>query len=287
MAKTEITIDKLLCTNCLRCEIACPTELFTVRRQTAHLKENGSCISCGHCVSVCNVAALSHSRLPKEMFAPVEEATATDEDTLVRLLKARRSCRRFLPKQIESDAIDELLTTSAYSPTSTNRQDVAFEILRNPSEIGELSSVTTDYYRGLARQISNPLIRPILNLSFGSQVVKKYEIRMPAILEMFQKVADGDDRLFYNAPTVIVVHGGGVPHFANANCNLAAMSILLHAQAKGLGTCLCGYATIALAKSKKNKERFGIKKSNTVGAVISIGHPHMDYHLIPPRAKRV
>ena len=40
----------------------------------------------------------------------------------LKTLKERRSCRKYLPKQVETDALDAILEAGTYAPTGMNRQ---------------------------------------------------------------------------------------------------------------------------------------------------------------------
>ena len=40
----------------------------------------------------------------------------------LKTLKARRSCRKYLPRQVETDALDQILEAGTYAPTGMNRQ---------------------------------------------------------------------------------------------------------------------------------------------------------------------
>jgi nitroreductase len=120
----------------------------------------------------------------------------------------------------------------------------------------------------------------------GRKTVNAYRFRMPAIAEMFRETLAGNDRLFYGAPAVLVLFASGLTHLAAASCNLAAMQILLAADPSGLGACFNGYGLTALVRDKQVRERVGIPKGYTPGAVIAFGQPAGRFHRVPPRNKR-
>ena len=58
-------------------------------------------------------------------------------------LKQRRSCRKYLPKQVEADALDAILEAGTYAPTGMNRQApviVAVQDKATRDEIAKLNA---------------------------------------------------------------------------------------------------------------------------------------------------
>lgn len=183
--------------------------------------------------------------------------------------------------------IEELIEATRYSPTSTNSQNVRFIVFEGREQVRRLTEWTSRYYLKLGRQLANPFVRLAISVAVGRKTVNAYRFRMPAIVEMFRKTLDGEeDRLFYDAPSVIVLFASGLPHLASASCNLAAMQILLAAETRKLGACFNGYALTALVRDSKVRQLAGIGKGYTPGAVIALGRPKGRYYRIPPRNGR-
>jgi nitroreductase/NAD-dependent dihydropyrimidine dehydrogenase PreA subunit len=274
------------CQRCGDCEAACPSGVFSWRDDAIDVHHPGRCIGCGHCVAVCPHGALSHSELPPDRFAPLGAGAPVELESLRRLLRERRSCRRFADAEIEPARIEALIDEARHAPTSTNSQNVRFMVFAGRDKVKRLAEWTCGYYLKLERQLKNPLVRLGIALTVGRKTVNAYRYRMPAIAEMFRQTLAGDDRLFYNAPAVLVLFASGLTHLAAASCNLAAMQILLAAEASGLGACFNGYALTALVRERKVRERIGIPKGYTPGAVLTLGQPAGKFHRVPPRNKR-
>jgi nitroreductase len=85
---------------------------------------------------------------------------------------------------------------------------------------------------------------------------------------------------------VVVLFASGLTHLAAASCNLAAMQLLLAAEASGLGACFNGYSLTALVRDRQMREQVGIQKGYTPGAVVALGEPVGGFHRVPPRNKR-
>lgn len=284
--KTEISAEPQKCRQCRHCEAVCPSETFRWEDDQIVVVHPGRCIRCGHCVAACPNGALSHSALPKEKFSPIGDVSPVDPQTLRSFLAGRRSCRRFADEPLSKEEIAAVIDCTRYAPTPTNAQNVRFLVLSDRRSIAELVRMTSRYYLRLKRQLSNPLVRLFLSASVGSRFVNAYRFHFPSIEELFQKTLAGQDRLFYGAPCVIVIYASGISHVAAASCNLTAMQLVLAAQAMNLGTCISGYTLTALVRDAKMRSTLGIAKGYTPGAVVALGRPAGEFHLIPPRNGR-
>ena len=282
-----ITVDSDRCIRCGACEASCPSRVLSWKGDELCVSNPGRCIGCGHCVAVCRDCALSHSEFPAEEFVEIGNRESLDQDELRRLFIERRSCRRFLDEPVSKEQIDRLIDIARWAPTSTNAQNVRFMVFQGSDSVRDLAVETSRYYLGLERRLANPITRFGISLGVGRKTVAAYRLRMPAIVEMFTRtLAGGDDRLFYNAPSVLLLFASGLPHLAYAGCNLATMEILLAVQSMGLGACFNGYALTALLRDRKMRERFDIPKGYTVGSVIAVGKPDGVFYRVPPRKKR-
>jgi len=283
----DITVDSDRCIRCGACEASCPSRILSWEADELRVSNPGRCIGCGHCVAVCADSALSHSELPAEKFVEIENPESLDREELKKLFIERRSCRRFLDEPVSRDQVDKLIDIARWAPTSTNSQNIRFMVFQGRDAVRELAVETSRHYLALQRQLANPIVRFGIGLKVGRKTVAAYRLRMPAIVEMFTRTLAGeDDRLFYNASSVMLLFSSGLPHLANAGCNLAAMEILLAAQSMDLGACFNGYALTALIRDRKMRERFDIPKGYTVGAVIAVGKPDGVFYRVPPRNKR-
>jgi nitroreductase/NAD-dependent dihydropyrimidine dehydrogenase PreA subunit len=284
--KLDLTADPVLCVRCGSCEAVCPSRVFYWKNDAIEISAPGRCIGCGHCVAACPHAAFRHSELKMESFSPTSGIPAGDADTIERILRERRTVRRFKPDAVTIAEIEDLLDAARYAPTSTNSQNVRFVVLSGEEKVSTFAGQVARYYLKLERQLENPLVRLGIQIAVGSKLVNAYRTRMPAIAEMFRQTLAGDDRLFYGAPAVAVLFASGMPHLAAANCGLAAAQILLAAEPKGLGACFNGYALTALIRDRSVCEKVGISREYTPGAVIAIGRPAGRFYRVPPRQAR-
>ena len=279
----ELSIQEEHCTRCGKCEAVCPGKVFQVKDAAINLVKPGHCIACGHCVAVCRDRAFIHSAVPLEKLAPTEGGDAWSQESIHQLFMNRRSVRNFQRERPSNDLITKLVEYARFAPTSTNSHNVRFYVFTEPAKIGQLKEGTADYYLSLARRLKNPLIRSLMGLTVGRRLVQAYRYRIGGIQELFEKTLSGEDRLFYQAPAVVVLAASGIGHIASSNCNLAASQMLLGAQSLGLGGFYNGFLTTALVRRPSFSRQMGIPSHETPGASIALGIPAVQYHAAPPR----
>lgn len=56
-------------------------------------------------------------------------------------LLERRSCRKYLPKQVEDEALQQILLAGTYAPSGMARQPVKIVVLQDPEAIAELEAM--------------------------------------------------------------------------------------------------------------------------------------------------
>jgi nitroreductase/NAD-dependent dihydropyrimidine dehydrogenase PreA subunit len=281
----SISADPSKCTQCKTCETICPNHVFHWEGDRIVTDNPGRCILCGHCVAVCPEGALMHSRMPREQFAKIGPDSRIPEETLEALFAMRRSCRRFKPEPLPNEMIDKLMTFSKLAPTGTNSQNVRYVLIDDPKEIETLGKHCANYYLKLQKQLTNPLTRFAIRMAVGKRTVNTYRFHLPTLTQKFEAVLKGDEKLFHGAPAVLIAYASGLGHLVAANCNLAAMQIMLGAEAMGLGTCYNGYLLTAMIRDKQVKVVAGIPKNHTPGAVIAVGYPDVEFHLSPPKRR--
>lgn len=59
----------------------------------------------------------------------------------LKTLKERRSCRKYLPKQVEEAALDAILEAGTYAPTGMNRQAPVIVAVQNPEMVKKISQM--------------------------------------------------------------------------------------------------------------------------------------------------
>jgi len=186
-----------------------------------------------------------------------------------------------------------MLHVGSLTSTAQNAQDWHATILRAES-VGEVGARIIDYYRTLVRWALNPLMRPVLFLTAARSYIpslKRYRryieeyfgLGKPGVPTQAIPMA-GRDRLFFHAPGVIILSAPKKNrHLGLTNCVLAGQAMMYYAQSLGLGSCMIGYAEIALNRMKSLRRELQIPASHRVGLVFTLGYPAARYRALPLR----
>lgn len=267
--KNSIIIDHDKCTGCGLCVTDCTVGIISVEDGKAAVADN-VCLECDHCVAICPHGAVSCAR-SDECIEYESEKFDIDPEKLLNAMRFRRSIRRYQDKKVDDETLDKILTAGRYSPTGSNRQPLRFIVIDRESEkIKKLAM------KELGIFASNEPIGP--------------KMRTKRIQSIFMNMLDeyettGRDRLFFNAPQVIVIAAdtnlGGRP-FVDGGISGSYMELM--ANALGLGTCYLGFLHTASEVSDTVREALGLKENEIVAAAFTLGYPAHKYSRTAGRA---
>lgn len=152
------------------------------------------------------------------------------EDTLLALMRDRRSIRRYLERPVPRDVLLRLLDAARWAPSAHNRQPWRFAVLEGAARRESLAAAMGERFRAdlLADGLSPEAVE--------RQVRRSYEriAGAPVVIVFFVSLADMDrypDPLRQEAERLMAVQ----------SVALAVQNLLLRAHAEGLGACwICG-----------------------------------------------
>ena len=180
-----------------------------------------------------------------ELFDMQNTMLAND---VLEAIYSRRSVRNFTNEIVDSDLIEELLKAATQAPCAMHEEPCAFAIIQDMPILKELSKDIKGYFQGQSR-IGNAISMHALKI-----------------------INQNHFEAFYNANTLIVICSQFSGKFTEADCWLAAENLMLAAYAKGLGSCVIGFAVDVL-NTDKWKSRLLIPQDAQVIAPIIIGVP--------------
>lgn len=129
----------------------------------------------------------------------------------LKVIKARRSIRRFKTEQIKEEELQAIIEAGLYAPSAMNRQPWHFTVIQKKSLIDQLSAD----FKNLAKTSDHRYAR---------------------------KVASKEGyHVFHHAPTVILVSGDKDNSYTAVDCAAATQNMLLAAESLGIGTCWVGF----------------------------------------------
>jgi nitroreductase len=240
------------------------------------------CIRCGQCGSICPSNAIVGPSVEAKGLTDRARAGAPSAASLQFLLRSRRSVRRYKRRPISRKDLDKILEAGRYTPTGTNTQGIEYIVITDPEKIGHLREMTLPAVIrlfGMAVRLSR--IPVLSDLLLGEQAADNFQkIYTPALKAIDAYTKRGDDRLFYHAPAIILVHGEKLDDMA-FSCSAALFSCYLMAHTLGVGCCLNGFLVLAANRDPKVKKWLGIPRGHKCHAAMTMGYQDVSYkHLV-------
>lgn len=291
MAVPKLSIDGNLCTGCGACVQVCPVDCLSLEEGLARVTGD-HCIHCAHCRAVCPVAAIEVEVLDPRAWAfgcvdlpqealPFGGGNLTE---LLRIMTSRRSCRAYTAETVDRGLLEDLVRVGTTAATGTNSQRWTFTVLPRRKEVLHLGEAVAAFYDRLNALASKGWLREGLAL-LGKDELRGYHRRLQPTIEagLAKWRSGGEDLLFRGATAVILVGhqpGGSTPVDDSL---LAVGNMMLAAHGMGLGSCLIGFASLAMARDRSIQRAIGIPPEEKVDAVLALGHPAVTFHRITGR----
>lgn len=251
--KNTINIDNEKCIHCGLCINDCITKCIKFdENKTPFMAQPENCISCQHCFAICPTGALSFNGLQPESSEEVEY------NDILKLIKSRRSVRKFKPEEISQEKFSKLKEMLPYIPTGCNSHALHFSIVTKKTVMEQL------------RDKVNQRIVKVLSSKAFNPLAKKFSRYKNAFLS-------GEDVVFRGAPHMIVVSSPITAPCATVDPIIALSYIELYANHLGLGTCWCGYAEKCIKLFPDICEDLEIPAGYTPVYVMLLGVPAVEY----------
>jgi nitroreductase len=170
-------------------------------------------------------------------------------ETIMDIIKRRKSIRVYKDKPLPKDVINSLLEAAKYAPTARNMQELEYKVISGKALMEKLS----DGIMKAVQQEGMPLKGP------------------PGAKPDF----------FHGAPLLILVAAPKDNHWAPTDAALAVQNIMLYATSQNLGACFIGMAQLINRDAASLKALHVADNMHIVAAVIC-GYPD---EAPPPREK--
>lgn len=252
-----IQIDQSLCIGCGLCVQDCISGYM--RMEDGKPVAPSACLQCGHCVAVCPQGAV---RIPEyDMDDVTLCAIHLDADALLSSIKSRRSIRKYQPKKIEREKLDNIVQAGRYTATAKNTQGCRFVLVQE-----ELDTFKEFIYQQIERTVQSGTLPDGVPAAMQQQYPRFLALRK-----------QGVDFLFRNAPAVLFV-AGNTP----VDAALAAQNMELMAVAQGLGALYNGYLNYTIHLAPELKQWLGLEDKASYVCML-LGYPAVDYVRTAPR----
>lgn len=284
LENSKIIVDIDSCTKCKACAEEC--RFYYFKSDKLHFDDDMEefCIECGKCVAVCPVNAITLKIHKDETLKDVPtKENLPSFDSLVNLLKTRRSRRQFKDKPVPKELIEKILEFAAkYSPTGHNQENVHFTVVQDKETLKKLSEECTNQVSGLVKTFEDPQGRKTLEASFPPAMIKKIEEVLPSFKGALERIKAGIEVWRWNTE-IIIIHSPKDALTPIENCSLAACHIMLAAETLGLGTCSLGYITSFFNEFRPVGKIVKLPLKHIAGYTLAIGYPKARYYRIPAR----
>ncbi len=284
-------IDPDSCIGCGECIKVCPSGTISIIEGQAVVTGDRS-LACGHCAAVCPADAIqvttlendayrfSHFKLDRQWLRP----GGFDIADLVHLMASRRSCRNFSEQPMDPLLLEDLVKIGTTAPSATNSQLWTFTILPDREAVGTLALLILDFFKRINKMARKNYLRFLLKLVGRGELDAYYrEFYKDVVMAIDEFERAGRDRLFHEAPAVIIVGSKPEASLPQEDALLATQNILLAAHSLGLGSCLIGFAVEAIRNDPGIKRKLGFPADEAVYTVIALGYTNEEYQRITGR----
>jgi nitroreductase len=259
--------------------------VYEMRKNRVAVVRPESCIKCGHCGSACPAGAIVESSVEsKRRPAPGPDSLPT-AGSLQLLFRSRRSVRRYKSKPLAGRDLSRILEAGRYTATGSNAQNIRYIVLTDPEKIAQLREMTLPAIMRLfsiaGRTASLPFASNLLGEAFAERLKNRYA---PGMKVLYKRQVRGEDRLFYNAPAIMLVCGDRWDETSGFSAAAALYNCSLMAHALGIGCCFNGFVQTTVNRHTRIRNWFGISRSEKCYGAMILGYPNVTYNRLVKRS---
>lgn len=257
----QFQADPDKCIRCGACVNDCPVNILVIGEAHPFVADGreSDCIKCQHCLCVCPTGAASVQGLDPDNSLLLGSIEAPSLEQVERLLKGRRSIRRYRQEDVDPALIRRLLAIACHGPSGRNARSLSFSLVDNGRTMDLLREQTMD---GLSELVTTE--------------------RLPAGYEFLVDILNGwkvyqADVLFRWAPHLLVASARSDSASPEQDGIIALSHFEIAAQSVGLGTLWNGLATMAFKLVPGVRTTLQIPEDELICFVMSFGMPDVSY----------
>jgi len=241
----DFRVDQERCTKCDLCVLDCPVRIIARDGDgVPHIieEEAGDCMACQHCLAICPTGAISILGRDPDQSLPLDAAELPTPEAMARLIKGRRSVRRYADENVDPALVRQLLNTVANAPTGVNRQELTFSVIDDCDTMQTVRSTAMD----------------MLAAKVDAGEIPEGNTFLPRLVQAYRD--ENRDLVFRGAPHALIVSAPPDAPCPSQDVALALAYFELLAQSAGLGTVWCGLMYTVLEALPELKDRLGLPR---------------------------
>jgi len=245
------------CIRCGLCAADCPADIIKQKGKALPVissDQEENCLECQHCLTVCPTGAISILGRNPDDSLPLTAKSFPTPAQMNRLVRGRRSIRKYKDRNVAPALIRQLLATLANCPTGCNRRELTFNVIDNKSVMRKFRKKVMDAITAAAKSRRRPA--RIVDLE---KAVSEY-------------AAGKQDFIFRGAPHALIVSAPPDAPCPAEDVALAVAYFELLAQCAGLGTVWWGMLKMTLDTLPALKPLVGLPAGHVYYAIL-FGYP--------------
>ena len=234
------------------------------------------CNSCGHCVLICPVGAITHENCPPERIHTVNPGLLPSYENMKEAIVSRRSIRTFQDKPVERTVMEAIIDGARHAPTAKNTQSTRYIVVRDKKLLGEIAAATALWLEGVSKKLRNPAwgLLYALKTREGRAETKR---RVGQFMRIAEEMQAGRDAVLFDAPALVLFYTERGVTLAEANTNLAVQNATLIAASLGLGSFYTGYVVMACRHDKTIPRLLRLPAGCTIYGGLALGYPKITF----------
>ena len=274
------------CTRCGLCLTVCPANVFEMHNKKIAAVKTEYCIQCGHCGSMCPSNAIVVSSAETKTISAFGPDALPSPRSLQLLLRARRSVRRYKSKPLTKKDLHSIIEAGRYTATGSNSQNIRYMVVTDPRKIAELREITVPAVMKLFATAAKTASLPFASYLLGDDLADKLKNQYgPGMKLFYERQSRGEDRLFFDAPAIMLVCGERWDETTGFSCAAALYNCSLKAHTIGVGCCFNGFIQTTVNNNPKIRKWFGIPRTQKCYGAMTLGYPDVKYNRLVKRKR--
>jgi nitroreductase len=235
-------------------------------------------------VSICPQGAISHSHYPEGAVHTIKKELVPTYDSLLELIRSRRSKRAFKNRTVEKEKLEKILETARFAPSGHNEQTTEFVVIQDQAMIHEIGNLTAEGLKKLAMPFKSAIGRLMMRAMIGKRGAEYVGGLAPEFEKLASMYDNGTDIILHEPPVLVLFCADSVSGtFAGINANLALHNAALAAEALGLGCFYTGFVVTVSERDDSIANFVGLPENHKIYGALAVGYPLVKFRKWPER----